>query len=208
MVANLSRLSFRAEPAGSGLEALEKLKTAGNDPFKLMLIDLRMPEFDGIETVQMVNAEGLAAPPVPILMTAWEMDDLIEEAERVGIQHIIYKPATLSTIFDTIMNALGREKISLGCDLSEPARSGSAVLAGLKAIEGSRLLLVEDNDINQQVAGELLQSAGMAVDIAANGHEAVKAVREKSYAAVLMDIQMPGMDGYEATATIRKDARS
>jgi len=124
----------------------------------------------------------------------------MQQAEEVGLEGFLLKPVNPSMLFDTIMQAFG-EAVP---ETSRVAQRQEQEAEALKHIQGAHLLLVEDNEINQQVAKEILEGAGLHVAIANNGQEAVNAVKENEYDAVLMDVQMPVMDGYKATKAIRK----
>jgi CheY-like chemotaxis protein len=124
----------------------------------------------------------------------------MQQAEQAGLEGYLLKPVSPSTLFDAIMQAFGK-------DVSAPARiqrGAEKKPNGLKHIEGARVLLVEDNEINQQVAMEILQGAGLNVTVANNGQEGLEAAMQNPYDAILMDIQMPVMDGYAATRKIRE----
>jgi PAS domain S-box-containing protein len=200
----LQDMSFAVETAGSGTEALELLRDAEGRGrrFDLVLLDWKMPTPDGLETARQIGSL-FGKPPTIILVTAHSRDAVEPQVERIGIAGILIKPVTRSMLLDTIARVLGRGAVSPGAaNHLPPARLKSA-----------HVLVVEDNEINQQVARELLESAGVVVSIAANGREAVAAVAEAAAGraridAVLMDIQLPEMDGYAATREIRADPRN
>jgi CheY-like chemotaxis protein len=124
----------------------------------------------------------------------------MQQAGQAGLEGFLPKPVSPSTLFDAIMQAFGKE-------VSAPARIQRGAEKQpdlLKHIEGARVLLVEDNEINQQVAMEILQGVGLNVTVTNNGQEGVDAAKQNQYDAILMDIQMPVMDGYAATRRIRK----
>jgi CheY-like chemotaxis protein len=123
----------------------------------------------------------------------------MQQAEQIGLEGFLIKPVSPSVLFDTIMQALG-EGITKTSRISERNEESE----DLKDIQGAQVLLVEDNEINQQVAMEILAGGGLNVTVANDGQEAVNAVKESYYDAVLMDIQMPVMDGYTATRKIRE----
>ena len=124
----------------------------------------------------------------------------MQQADEAGLEGFLLKPVNASMLFDSIMQAFG-ERVS---ETSRVAQRHEQEAEALKHIQGARVLLVEDNEINQQVAREILEGAGLNVTLANNGQEAVNAVKETNYDAVLMDIQMPVMDGYTATRKIRE----
>jgi CheY-like chemotaxis protein len=123
----------------------------------------------------------------------------MQQAEAVGLEGFLLKPVSPSMLFDATMQAFG-EAVP---ETSRVAQKHEQEAEALKHIRGAHVLLVEDNEINQQVAKEILEGAGLNVALATNGQEAVNAVKENEYDAVLMDVQMPVMDGYTATREIR-----
>lgn len=127
----------------------------------------------------------------------------MQEAEKAGLEGSLIKPLSSSVLFDTIMQALGKDAVKI----SPAVRQREQEVELLQNIHGARVLLVEDNAINRQVAQEILAGAGLEVFLANHGQEAVDAVGKEHYDAVLMDIQMPVMDGYLATEAIRRDPR-
>ena len=203
---NLESLKFHAEIAVSGREAIAKLENAERQktPFELLLIDLIMPDMDGNETIQLIRQnKKLSKLPKIIIMTAFDKDELSDQAEKLGAEAFMAKPVSRSLIFDTVLKVFGK---SAGIRVKPP---GIPVHERdeVKKIGGARILLVEDNEINQQVAKELLEQASLVVDVAKNGREAVEKIKETEYNLVLMDIHMPEMDGFEATKVIRSDPR-
>ncbi len=198
----LSRMGCVPETVSSGKEALEKLEHAPpEEPFELVLMDWKMPEWDGIETARRIKQhQNLAKLPTVIMVTAYGREEIVQQAEAVNISDFLIKPVNQSLLFDTIMGALGHT-----VETSRFHASATADVSGLDAVRGARILLAEDNEINQQVARELLEGAGFVVTIAGNGREAVELARTNNYDLVLMDIQMPEMDGIEATSRIRAD---
>jgi CheY-like chemotaxis protein len=142
----------------------------------------------------------LSKIPAIILVTAYGREEIMHQAEEVGLEGFLLKPVNPSMLFDTIMQAFG-ETVP---ETSGIAQRREQETEALEHIRGANVLLVEDNEINQQVAREILEGAGLNVALAADGQEAVNAVKESNYDAVLMDVQMPVMDGYTATKEIRK----
>ena len=199
--ATLSSFSFQVTCATSGKEALEALEAApADDPFKLVLMDWKMPGMDGIEASRKIkNHDTLQHIPTMIMVTAYGREEVMQQAEEVGLEGFLIKPVTPSTLLDTIMEVLGEGGGFRGASRSEEAWK----IKPIDGIRGAHVLLAEDNKINQQVARELLGQAGVKVTIANNGREAVETLNSESFDAVLMDVQMPEMDGYEATRAIR-----
>jgi CheY-like chemotaxis protein len=198
----LESFSFEVSLASSGEEGIAELEAAGKDkPFELVIMDWQMPGMDGIEaSKQIFEHKGLSKIPPIILVTAYGREEVMQQAEQVGLEGFLLKPVNPSMLFDTIMQAFG-EAVP---ETTRIARRHEQEAEALKHIQGAHVLLVEDNEINQQVAKEILEGAGLNVTLATNGQEAVNAVMENNYDAVLMDVQMPVMDGYTATKAIRK----
>ena len=164
-------------------------------------MDWQMPGMDGIEASRRIkDHKSLSKIPPIILVTAYGREEVMQQAEQVGLEGFLLKPVNPSMLFDTIMQAFG-EAVP---ETSRIAQRHEQEAEALKHIQGAHVLLVEDNEINQQVAKEILEGAGLVVTIANNGLEAVNAVTAGNYDAVLMDVQMPVMDGYTATRNIRE----
>ena len=198
----LKSFSFEVSLTASGEEGIAELEAASKDkPFELVIMDWKMPGMDGIEASRRIKGhKGLRKIPPIILVTAYGREEVMQQADEVGLEGFLLKPVSPSMLFDATMQAFG-EAVP---EISRITQRKDQEAEALKHIQGARLLLVEDNEINQQVAKEILEGAGLTVTIAANGLEAVNAVKENNYDAVLMDVQMPVMDGYTATKTIRK----
>jgi len=133
-------------------------------------------------------------------VTAYGREETMRQADEIGLEGFLLKPVNSSVLFDAIMQALGKEVQ----DVPRAGRKKEQSTEELHAISGARVLLVEDNEINQQVAKEILEGAGLNVVLAVDGQEGVNAVKENNYDVVLMDVQMPVMDGYTATRKIRE----
>jgi len=186
--------------AANGPSALTVLENADEHPYDLVLMDWRMPGMNGDEATRRLHADPkIAHQPKVIMVTAYGREDVIRLAGQSGVYGFLIKPVSPSTLLDSILSALGRGRI-LGTD-DKPRMSPDLAVSG--QLVGARLLLVEDNDINREFATELLRSEGIAVDEAVNGQEAVEKVLRGEYDAVLMDVQMPVMDGLEAARRIR-----
>jgi len=201
----LKSFSFEVSLAASGVEGIAELETAARDkPFELVIMDWKMPGIDGVEASKRIkNHTDLSKIPAIILVTAYGREEIMKRAEDLKLEGFLLKPITPSILFDTIMQAFG-ETVTEASGLAQRKEQEAKAWEN---IQGAHVLLVEDNEINQQVAMEILQGAGLKVTIANNGQEGVDAARENQYDAILMDIQMPVMDGYTATREIRKDAR-
>ncbi|MBW1979919.1 MAG: response regulator [Deltaproteobacteria bacterium] len=197
----LQSFSFQVTLAVSGEEGLAEIdKRATSQPFELVIMDWKMPGMDGIETARRIkrNPRLQKIPPI-ILVTAYGREEVIQEAERAGLDGFLLKPVSPSVLLDTIMESMGAESMRT---VTAHHRRREEVEA-LENIRGAQVLLVDDNAINQQIAQEILEGAGLKVTVADNGQEAVNAVQEKEYDVILMDLQMPVMDGFEATRKIR-----
>ncbi|MBC2695897.1 MAG: response regulator [Desulfobacteraceae bacterium] len=199
--ATLSSFSFRVTCVDSGKAALEALEKApADDPYRLVLMDNVMPGMNGIEAARRIKkSPRLANITTLIMVTAYGKEEVMQQADEVGLEGFLSKPVTPSTLLDTIVGVLsnkgGFRKASKSADQWK--------IKTLESIKGAQILLAEDNKINQLVAQHLLTQAGMRVTIANNGKEAVELAKTTVFDAILMDIQMPEMDGFEATRTIR-----
>jgi signal transduction histidine kinase/CheY-like chemotaxis protein len=199
----LESFSFEVAVADSGEKALSEFKKAADrgQPYNLIIMDWKMPGMDGIETARKIKEMSHSAPGPDIIMaTAYGRQEVMKQARDVGLDGFLIKPVNASVMFNTIMEVFDKD-VDRGPRIrarQEPEKDT------LKTIKGASVLLVEDNEINQQVAREILSGAGLEVTLAINGQEAVDAVRQNKFDAVLMDIQMPVMDGYAATRRIRK----
>ena len=198
----LESFSFEVFLAASGQEALEEIEMADKDqPFELVIMDWKMPGMDGIEASRHIKSHRkLSKIPAIVLVTAYGREGVMRQADDIGLDGFLLKPVNSSVLFDAIMQALGKEVQ----DVPRAGRKNEQSTEALQAISGARVLLVEDNEINQQVAQEILQGAGLIVTVANNGREGVDAAMKNQYDVILMDIQMPVMDGYTATREIRK----
>ncbi len=197
---SLTAMAFQVVTVDSGRAALEEL---GKRPYDLVILDWRMPELDGVETVRRIKSElHLATVPKILMATAYGREEVISQAEDLNLDGFLIKPVSDSILFDTIMEALGREHSPAKRAALTPRVSPRASAA----LTGATVLLVEDNEINQQVAKEILEEFGLTLALAGNGRQAVELLAERAdrFDAILMDLQMPEMDGYDATRLIRE----
>ncbi|QPI52743.1 response regulator [Massilia antarctica] len=185
--------------AASGVGALAALAASNDQPFDLVLMDWRMPGMNGDEVIRHLRADSrIASAPKVVMVTAYGREDVFRLAEQAGVDGFLIKPVSPSTLLDSVLSVLGRKRI-----LDNDGQRRPALRLRSSGLAGARLLLVEDNDINREFASELLRSEGILVDEAVNGRQAVEMVRSGNYDGVLMDIQMPLMDGFEAARQIR-----
>ncbi len=201
----LTSFGISVKAVGSGEEGLAMLKKASaeENPFDLVLMDWQMPEMDGLEAARRIKSDAaLLKTPTIIMVTAYGSEEILQQAKAIGIEGYVTKPLTPSTMFDSIVEVCG---IQPGAEhLADVTDTGhGAIRAQLTGIRGARVLLAEDNKINQQVALELLEKRGMIVEVANNGKETVEKATDQEFDLILMDIQMPEMDGIVATRKIR-----
>jgi two-component system sensor histidine kinase/response regulator len=204
--AYLQQFSFRVEVAESAEQGLEMLRDKVQaDPYRLVLMDYRMPGMDGVTAARHIKRE-MDLPVVPRVVLVTAASRLVDEDEngQADLDEVLAKPVNASLLFDVVMGVFGYAKAG---PFRAPGAALMPSLEELRPIQGARILLVEDNAINQQVAAELLEQAGFRVDTAGNGQVALDWLARQVYDVVLMDVQMPVMDGYTATARIREDSR-
>ena len=198
-------LGFRVDVAGSGEQALQRATHARDtdDPYTVVLMDWQMPGMDGVDTTRELVDRGLLGGTQAVLMvTAYGREDAAAAGQGLPIKHDLTKPVNASTLLDSILLAHGKSSVS-----RRQRRLRQDDVAVADQLAGARILLVEDNEINQELALELLTNARVRADIANNGKEALERLSAADYDGVLMDIQMPVMDGYTAAREIRKQPR-
>jgi PAS domain S-box-containing protein len=199
---------LEADVARDGEQALEMAQSGQrrDAPYDVVLMDWKMPVMDGVETAARLHDRLQRDMPSVIMVTAFGREEALAAAEqrRVHLQSVLTKPVTAAGLLRAIAEALGRD-VPQSEAATEPGRDYQGALAALR---GARVLLVEDNDMNQELAAELLQRSGIAFALAGNGREALELLaRDSRFDGVLMDCQMPVMDGYTATQAIRADPR-
>ena len=200
--AMLTRMGFGVALAASGAEAIAAIAAADPDaPFELVLLDWQMPGMDGVATINAIQAnQAIHHPPTVIMVTAYGREEAQQASVGAKIAGFLNKPVTPSTLLDAILLALGRQA-------ARKTRAGGRedeIAEAYARLRGARVLLVEDNAINQELAVDLLQSHGVTVEVAEHGQEALEKLAQQPYDGVLMDCQMPVMDGYSATREIRR----
>ncbi|MDL2272327.1 response regulator [Desulfovibrio sp. OttesenSCG-928-I05] len=218
----LRELRFKADTAVSAEEAYAMVLEAEGEgqAYSLILMDWRMPGTDGLEATYVIrNSLGLQTPPPVLIVTAFGKGETVFQAEKAGAEAVLYKPVNKSLLYDAVLNVLH-------------GKHGNQLVSGSRRREHReqysfpdlRVLLVEDNPVNQQLATEILEDAGAVVTLAENGKEALAALgmgetegqsaerdmqpwKKLPFDVVLMDLQMPEMDGYEAASRIRRNPR-
>jgi CheY-like chemotaxis protein/HPt (histidine-containing phosphotransfer) domain-containing protein len=201
LATQLERLGFEVAAVDSGEAALAALSAAdlAGRPFRAVLLDAKMPGLDGVETARRIGELGLGAPPAMALLCAGMHDEQLRRADQVaGMRALLTKPVVPSRLRAAVMALFGA---AAGAPSAAVGAAATAVRA--RPFTGQRVLLVEDNPVNQLVAIDLLVDAGLSVDLAENGRVALERAQAGEYALVLMDMQMPEMDGIEATGRLR-----
>lgn len=189
--------------ATNGADGIAQLALAAEteNPFRLVLMDWQMPGMNGVEAIRELR-DHPTAPPVPalVMVTAYNREEALQEAGDLPLDGFLVKPVTPSTLIDTLMNALSDEAVPAA---RQSARAVSQTQEARK-LRGARLLIAEDNEVNQEVIMELLSQSDIDVTLANNGREAIEKLQEGTFDGILMDVQMPEMDGFEATRAIRQ----
>ena len=195
----ISNFGLQVDQVDSGYAALKLLEQHQSE-YKLVLMDWKMPHMDGFETTRAMQSNNeLDEVPTVIMVTAYDRDEASHLTEDLDIRALLTKPVTPSSMLDAIMRARGQEVK----ENVRVTRREQEVAIDITKLKGARILLVEDNEINQDLAIDLLSSNGINVVVANNGQQALDILNKESFDGVLMDIQMPVMDGYTATRKIR-----
>ena len=197
----LGSMNFVVDAVDSGAAGITALKDAqaSGKPYDLVLLDWQMPGLDGVETAHSIQALQLQQAPRLAMVTAYGREEVLAKAQAVGIEEVLVKPVNPSMMFDAIMRLLGHDAPTQPKALELTSTS----LQAMQVVRGAHVLLAEDNALNQQVATELLAEVGLEVDVADNGQIAVEMASAGDYDLILMDMQMPVMDGLDATRAIR-----
>ena len=200
MLRNMGLDAAAVEDGPRALEEIEGADAAGN-AFDIVILDWKMPGMDGVEVARQIRRRPLKNRPMLLMITAFDRDEVLPEAEEVGIGQVLVKPLTPSALFNAVMRQFG---MAVEDATPASASSGTDLLKEDPRLLGARALLVEDNTLNQEVAIEFLRALGLEVDLAEDGAIALEKVQQRDYDVVLMDMQMPVMDGVASTRAIRK----
>ncbi len=197
------QLGFEVNEADSGISALTAVTraSAGGRPYRVVLLDWRMPDMDGLECARILNRE-LQRPPCVVMVTAFSRDDLLRELRReaIEIEQVLTKPVTPGSLADACLTAFG-----VAQPVVPPSSEQQAMLDRYRReLSGRTVLVAEDNELNIELVVELLHHVGMEVIVARDGEQAIELLWRHKVDVVLMDSQMPGTDGNEATRRIRQ----
>src|SRR3954468_5573017 len=201
----LQSMTFKVDEAPSGQQGIELVRQAAErgEPYEAVFVDWQMPGMDGIEAGRRILAlPNLSRPPHLVMVTAYGREEVMKQAEETLFENVLIKPVTPSMLFDSVAQALSTEERT---DARTHASTPAAF--NFESIRGARVLLVEDNELNQEVATGLLEGAPVTVSAADNGEVAIRMLNETKYDVVLMDMQMPVMDGLAATCAVRQNSQ-
>ncbi len=187
-----------ANTAEIGLKKFYESETRGE--YKIIISDIKLPGVDGITFIEKIKKQkNIPVPPI-IIISSLEQSTFFDRAKKVGIEHLLMKPVKPSILFNTTMEILGYTSIP---DINYEKHKSSSTI-----FQNTCVLLVEDNPINQMVATEILEAENITVVKACNGFEAIDTIKKQEFDIVLMDVQMPEMDGLETTQFIRKEMKN
>ncbi|MGZ5613702.1 MAG: response regulator [Methylobacter sp.] len=205
LCAYLETLLFQVTPVDTGEQAIQLVESAPADnPYRLVLMDWNLAKMDGISVARQIKHNlKITCIPHIIMVTAHSREDIVQRSSGLGLDGFLIKPVHLSELVSAVVEAFNQSNL----DEAQPSRTRHIEIRNekLRQIRGAKLLLVEDNHINQQIAKETLEQEGFEVFIATDGRDAVRKIRANYFDAVLMDLEMPIMDGYEATRIIRSE---
>ncbi|MEO6410404.1 MAG: response regulator, partial [Burkholderiaceae bacterium] len=203
----LESVGVEVDRASSGAAALEIV--ARSAPFTWIVVDWKMPGMDGVECARRLIEGRSGDQPSILLITAFGHDNVARAVADLGLDGILQKPVTLSSLYECLLQVRGAPPFKAAPGVRPIVRGGPPIDAGLqRRLAGARVLLAEDHPLNRELACELLSRAGVQVEVVDNGREAIDRLeRDPDFDAVLMDCQMPVMDGYAATRALRADPR-
>lgn len=208
----LESMTFRVKTVASGVEAINAVNAAdrAGDTFDLIFMDWQMPGMDGISAASEIARQSLSHQPHCVIVTAFGREEVIRAATDAGVADVLMKPVNASVLFDVAVRLLGAEDAAANTHVDKAreavgdlSNDNSNEMERMRAIAGARILLAEDNEFNQDVAVDLLTQAGLQVEVAGNGEIAVAMTLANPPDLILMDMQMPVMDGVSATLALR-----
>ena len=202
----LQDMGLTVDLAESGPQALEMFRSASDSgsPHALVFLDWRMPEMDGCEVARRIRSLSPRAVPGLVMVTAYGQEELLSDAKDCEIDTVLVKPVSPSVLYDVVVRLLNGERVGTTRMLSDTSAS---MIPQAPDLSGKKILLAEDNETNQEIIAELLQDTGASVTIVSDGRQAVERIQEEPFDVVLMDGQMPVLDGVAATKILRKDER-
>jgi CheY-like chemotaxis protein len=197
------------DSAASGKQALEMLRSSSSaDPYELAILDMQMPEMDGLMLAQCIKSDPTIASTRLVMLTSLGNQLEVADMKLSGIEACVLKPVKQSRLFNRLAEVMA-DHVPFAKSVPPPVAPAPQPPPPQKPLaETARILLAEDNLINQKVAVGLLKNIGYAADVVGTGREALEALERKSYDLVLMDCQMPELDGYEATQRIRENPQT
>jgi len=210
LVEMLGSFGVTAHAASSGEQSLTMLAKAeeAGEPYQVLLMDYMMPGWDGVETIRRLHADPrLSAPPAILMVSVCTRDTVVQQEGAVPLQGFLTKPVGPALLYHSLLQALQPDADEAAASPSGAAPVAALRMSELAALAGARVLLVDDNANNREVALDFLSTIRIQVDLATNGREAVQMALANDYDLVLMDIQMRDMDGLSATRQIRADGR-
>lgn len=199
----LMNFGCRIETVNGGAEGLDELRSAEKqgDPYKIVLLDMQMPEMDGEQTVKAIKDDPLIQDVTVVILTSIGHRGDAARLRELGCEGYLLKPIKRQQLHDALLAVIGQKQTE---ELKEEPRLITQHLISEQKRRHFKILLAEDNQINRKLAITLIQKAGYKVDPVENGLQAVSSLKQREYSLVLMDVQMPEMDGFEATKEIRK----
>ncbi|MBI5891032.1 MAG: response regulator [Nitrosomonadales bacterium] len=202
---HLETITLGVDVADNALDALNAVRRANDEgnPFGLVILDWKMPHMNGIELARKLRGMAeLRLQPKILLITGYGQNEIpLREAERI-VDGILEKPFQQGQLLDAVTTIYGWNSLTTGKFRLADAQFNPVLVSHFR---GARVLLVEDDEINQQVAKEMLENYGINVTVAINGEEAIAALADARFDGVLMDMQMPVMDGFSTTREIRRN---
>lgn len=204
----LVEMGFRVDEETSAEKAEMMILTADiADPYEIVFLDWQMPVMNGIELGKKLKNYNLNKTPKMIIVTAYGREEVFQMAVDVGFKSILVKPVKPSMLFDSVISALSTDMETSGISLHSSEDFYEENLKSIEQYAGSKILLVEDNETNQEVARIILEDINMVVTIAEDGSQALNIMEKKEFDLVFMDMHMPVMDGLTATKEIRKNRK-